>query len=230
MPEKNAPFMRCREPWRQFAFRSIRERLAHVAVRVASFLVLLSIFGCPRAAKKAPPVAPQEASLSPAAQPPATPEPLPASIPTPVSVIVSRPASPPLDNAPDPRGLEQRYALASSTPELRQEIIQQLGEIGSAQAVIVLSRLFQREKREELQMAILGTIGGMENDNVLEDKLAFLARAVTPVHSRLLREVAINTLGDIDDPRVIALLRSLRSDDDAQIRTFATELLRDLEK
>jgi hypothetical protein len=223
MPEKNAPFMRRWTPSRQFAFRSVRERLPRIFIQFASFLILLSIFGCSRPANRAEAVIP----------PPATPAPLPAFRPPAVSTIVSQPASdhsPPLDRAPDPRGLEQRYALASSTPEAREEIIQQLGEIGNAQAVVVLSRLFQREKRAELQIAILGTIGGMENDNIFEEKLAFLSRAIMPMHSRLLREVAINTLADVDDPRAIPLLQTLRFDGDAQIRTLAGELLRDLAK
>jgi HEAT repeat protein len=162
-----------------------------------------------------------------------TPGPLPARSSLPVAppdaeVVAHRVSV--RETPPGPRALEERYALASSGPEARQEIIQALGEISSPEAVDVLSRLFQREKREELKMAILEAIGGLDDDKVLEPKLSFFARAISPPYPRLGREVAITTLGDIEDPRVIVLLRNLGSDNDPQIRTLAAEMLRDLEK
>jgi hypothetical protein len=162
-----------------------------------------------------------------------TPGPLPARSSQPVAPDIPEPAGRPVavaETSPGPRALEQRYALLSSGPETRQEIIKELGEISSSEAVDVLSRLFQREKREELKLEILGAIGGLDDDKFLEPKLSFFARAISPPYPRLVRQVAINTLGEIDDPRVMVLLRTLRSDGDPQIRTFAAEVLRELGK
>jgi len=221
MPEKNTPFMRGPRASRQLASERMSERFADGFARFASVLAMFTI-PARSPANHAQPVPPRETSLGTEMHVAATPPPV-ASITahwTPPTVQATEMTS-------DPRLLEQQYLLRSSLPEVRQEIIRALGEIKSRESVEVLSRLFQRERREELKIDILGTIGDLDDDKMLEPKLAFLFRAVTPMHARLVREVAISTLADIDDRRVIALLESLQSDGDLEIRNFAAEILRD---
>ena len=184
---------------------------------------MFTILACSRPADHAQPVPPRDTPLGTEMHFAATPPPV-------ASVIAhwAPPAVAATEMTSDPRVLEQRYLLRSSVPEVRQEIIRALGEIKSRESVEVLSRLFQRERREELKLDILGTIGDLDDDKMLEPKLAFLFRAVTSTHARLVREVAISTLADIDDRRVIALLQSLQSDGDLEIRSFAAEVLRDV--
>jgi HEAT repeat protein len=69
----------------------------------------------------------------------------------------------------------------------------------------------------------------MDDDKVLELKLSFLTTALSAKFSRLVREIAINNLSEIDDSRVLPLLRDLRFDADSEISAFAVETLRDLE-
>lgn len=126
--------------------------------------------------------------------------------------------------------LEQRYALPSSRPETRTEIIRELGALGTDKAIRVLSRIFARERREELRLEILGAIADMDDDKVLEPKLFFFANALSPKLSRLIRQVAISSLSEMEDSRVIPLLRNLRFDADSEIQLLVAETLRDLER
>jgi HEAT repeat protein len=126
--------------------------------------------------------------------------------------------------------LEQRYALPSSRPETRSEIIRALGALGTHEGIRALSRIFARERREELRLEIIGAIADMDDDKVLEPKLSFFATALSPKLSRLIREVAISSLSEMEDSRVIPLLRNLRFDGDSEIQTLVAETLRDLEQ
>ncbi len=127
-----------------------------------------------------------------------------------------------------PRVLEQKYLLADSNVETRMELIQEFGGIETRESVEALARLFGRERREELRLEMMGAISNMEGVAILELKLSFFAAAAGSTQPRLLRDVAITLLAEMDDSRVPDLLRDLRSDPDADIRSMAAEALREI--
>lgn len=130
--------------------------------------------------------------------------------------------------ASNPRALEKLYAQTGSTLEMREQIISQLGEIPSRESMDVLGRLFRREMRQELRLAILGTAVGMEDEKLLDAKLQLLSAAVAPSVPGIVRQVALSSLTEIEDSRVAPLIRGLLRDKDPEIRSVAAEALREL--
>jgi HEAT repeat protein len=130
---------------------------------------------------------------------------------------------------PAPRGLvslEQEYVRPNASVAQRSAIIQEIATMDTAQAIDVLTRMFHRERREELRLEIVSAIGAMPNEQLVPSKLAFFSRATGPATPRLIRQIAIVALGELEDIRAETLLHRLQSDSDPEIRATVTQALR----
>src|SRR5687767_529372 len=67
--------------------------------------------------------------------------------------------------------LERHYLRPDVTVEMRTEIIREIARAETAQAIGVLTRIFQRERREELRLEIVSAIAAMENEQLAAAKL-----------------------------------------------------------
>jgi hypothetical protein len=63
---------------------------------------------------------------------------------------------------------------------MRGEIIRELGTLGTPEAIAALSRIFSREKREELRLEIIRVVGESDDDKVRERKFSFFAATLSP--------------------------------------------------
>lgn len=129
-----------------------------------------------------------------------------------------------------PRGLvslEQEFVRPNASVAQRSGIIQEIAALDSPQAIDVLTRMFHRERREELRLEIVGAIGAMPNEQLVPSKLTFFSRATDPATPRLIRQIAIVTLGELEDNRAETLLRRFQSDSDPEIRATIAQVLRE---
>ena len=200
--------------------------------------ILVSIGGCSKPGSS-------ETQTSPRVPPPVLESPSPRQSPRDLATrIESHPQQPtsepplaaPLPTAlppplpENPRVLQQRYFAATTAPDERSEIIRALGAVGTTEAAEVLRFIFGAEKRLELRMEVLEVAGDLDPERNREGKLAILTLAVAPVQPQLLRLNALQVLGEMDDRRVLPLLRQLTSDRDAMIRNDAAEIVESLEQ
>jgi len=123
--------------------------------------------------------------------------------------------------------LERRFVAASNNPKERIAIIDELADLAPGVTLTALNRLYPLERREDVKMEMLAAMGDLDHDSNRDDQLALCLKALAPEQPLKVRYVAVQVLSDLNDPRSHALLVSLKSDKDREIRAAAVQALRD---
>jgi HEAT repeat protein len=110
----------------------------------------------------------------------------------------------------------------------RAEIIDELGDEETADALKVLGRLFQIETDPELKNEILAATNGIEGQT--EGKLLIIGAALKPTQPADVRDAAIDVLQGLDDSRAIPVWQTLLNDTDPEIRSVAKAQIAQLQE
>lgn len=143
----------------------------------------------------------------------------------PAQETIPEDSTPPAAAAETPEeiaSLQQKFLNARNSDE-RQDIVHEIGELNTTQAMAVLGRLLQIEREADVKLDILGTIEGMEVENAT--KISILAGAVRPEQPEDVREFAIDALANLDEPGAVQILQGLTNDRNSAIRDAAKEAL-----
>ena len=122
--------------------------------------------------------------------------------------------------------LEKNY-LANPDFTERVQVIFQLSDLGSVDALGVLGRLFQKEQDPDLRVQILNSLFDIEGQD--DKKSALLAAGVATNQPKDVRDSAIDALGDIEAKRAVPILQSLLNDTDEDIREHAKDIIEQLQ-
>jgi hypothetical protein len=118
--------------------------------------------------------------------------------------------------------LEKEYA-ATTDREARLDLIMDISENSSADAVKALTRLFELETDTDLRVDLLDTLLGI--DGFKDEKLIMLTLGARQGLPPDVRQAAIDGLIDLDDQRVVPILNGLLNDPDPEIREGAQDAL-----
>ncbi len=122
--------------------------------------------------------------------------------------------------AKEAAALETNY-LAQTEFADKVETLYKISDLGTSDALGVLTRLFLQEKDEDAKTQIIDAMGDIEG--FTEKKLALLTMAVKADQPQDVRTSAIDALTDIEDARVMPILQSLLDDPDEDIRSEAED-------
>jgi len=122
--------------------------------------------------------------------------------------------------------LEKAY-LANPDFTERVQVIFQLSDLGSADALATLGRLFQKEQDPDLRVQVLNSLFDIEGHD--DKKAALLAAGVATNQPKDVRDAAIDALGDIEAKRAVPILQSLLSDPDEDLREHAKDIIEQLQ-
>jgi len=122
--------------------------------------------------------------------------------------------------------LEKTY-LANPDFTERVQVIFQLSDLGSADALATLGRLFQKEQDPDLRVQVLNSLFDIEGHD--DKKAALLAAGVATNQPKDVRDAAIDALGDIEAKRAVPILQSLLSDADEDLREHAKDVIEQLQ-
>lgn len=118
--------------------------------------------------------------------------------------------------------LEKDYATATNR-DTRLDIMMDIAETPSADAVRALTRLFEIETDGDLKVDLLDSLLGIEGFK--EEKLIMLTMGARQGLPQEVRQSAIDGLIDLEDPRVVPVLNGLLNDPDPEIREGAQDAL-----
>lgn len=108
--------------------------------------------------------------------------------------------------------------------ERRIELVFALAANATAIAQDELRSCYHDPQRSKLKIDIVRALPLLESGG-LEFPLELLRDAIAPTQPPELREAAIDTLRDLNDPRTVPLWQTLAKDRDAEIRETATSAL-----
>lgn len=188
--------------------------------RLVVTLMTLMLTGCGK-----PPASPDNSA---ATAPAATRlEPLPGASQSPTSLTPtgSVATSPPVAT-PSVAELESRY-LAARDLYSKLLVLNHLPELPAAEALAMLTRLFEQEEDAELRAELLFSLLDIEGE--VAGKLDLLALAIQPNQPYSVRITAIDLLVELNHEEGIAILQNFLTDPDPEIRQAvadAVELLR----
>lgn len=129
------------------------------------------------------------------------------------------------EKPPAPAQLQRDYWLTRDQSE-RTEIIYQLGDIDSAEAVHSLMWLYQAETDVDLKQEILDAADRI--DEQIPAKLALLNVALAPGQPAEMHDTVIEMLLGINDRRAILTWQLLLKDRDPDIRELAEQQIEEL--
>lgn len=118
--------------------------------------------------------------------------------------------------------MEQKYR-ASGDEDQRMDLVAEMSEIQSAESIRTMARIFAVEMNADLKVDILDALQLVEGFK--EEKMAFLKSVLQPGQSDEVREAAIDSLIDLEDPSAIALLEPLLRDPSEAIRESARDAI-----
>ena len=208
--------------------------IGNVPRRILTVFALILMAGLiPACSKPAPEAAvttpPPEVAFPPQNRGPAAagpPEAAPAATP---GAIPPPPMAPPQtsdERPPTPGQLQSAYLAARDTAD-RIEIVYQLGNADSADAMNVLTRLFQTEADPQLQQEMLDAADRI--DGQLPALLTLLGLALGPSRPPDVRDAALSMLLGINDRRAIPNWQALLADREPDTRELARQQIEDLQ-
>jgi len=118
--------------------------------------------------------------------------------------------------------MEKDYASATNR-DTRLDLMMDIAETPSADAVRTLTRLFELETDPDLKVDLLDSLLGIEGFK--EEKLIMLTMGARQGLPAEVRQSAIDGLIDLEDPRVVPILNGLLNDPDPEIREGAQDAL-----
>ena len=160
-----------------------------------------------------------------------TPEPAPLQLPPPEPVSeepIGPATAPPPQQPADSNALERRFLSAQNDPAERIAVIQDLADVPPAAALAFLNRLYPVERREDVKMEMLSALGDLDHEQNRNEQLALCMKALAAGQPARVRYVAVQLLGELRDPRGHAMLKTLTTDSDREVRAAAVQMVRDL--
>ena len=125
------------------------------------------------------------------------------------------------------RELESDYLRTRDAAE-RSDYARAIASLDDRNALPTLARLFRGERDYQAREAIIAALGDSGTEADIPAKIALLATALTN-QPRPVRNAALDVLGQMDDPRSLALLRATaKRDPDRDVRDAATAILNKL--
>jgi hypothetical protein len=186
------------------------------SLALAISISLTTLVGCSRSpsekpdtAGKAQPAEPQKTAMAPGK--------IERSAPT--ALKRARQELPP---APKPSVLEKDY-YSTTNVDVKMDIISNLSDIGTREAVEAMGRLFQTEKDTDLKVEILSDLSFVDGSDT--EKLAIYKIGVKADQPHEVRKEAIDGLSDIEDLRAIPILQELTRDKNSEISDDARNAL-----
>ncbi|MSR64322.1 MAG: HEAT repeat domain-containing protein [Verrucomicrobiae bacterium] len=125
-------------------------------------------------------------------------------------------------SAPNPSTHESDYR-STTDEDVKLEIISNLGDVGTREAVEAMGRLFQAEKDSDLKVEMLSELSFVDGFDT--EKLAIYRLGVKADQPLEVRTEAIDGLGDIEDVRVIPILQELTKDKNSEVSDAARNAL-----
>jgi protein subunit release factor A len=156
-----------------------------------------------------------------------------APVPAPVATAPSPSPAPEVGLPPPaeekqrtPGQLQRDYWLTREQSD-RTEIIYQLGDLESADAIHSLMWLYQAETDLDLKQEILDAVDRIEEQ--IPAKLALLNVALAPGQPRDLHDTVVEMLLGINDRRAILTWQLLLKDSDPEVRELAQQQIEELQ-
>lgn len=148
-------------------------------------------------------------------------------VPTPAHIVTVAPPTPAADDSGDPPQkplpvLERSYATTTNRDE-RLDVMMDIAEQPSAEAVKTLTRLFSAETDTDLKVDLLDSLLGIEGFK--DEKMIMLTLGIQAGLPAEVRQSAIDGLIDLEDTRAISLLNGLKNDPDPEIRQAAEDAI-----
>lgn len=125
-----------------------------------------------------------------------------------------------------PDRLKGDYTATSETDD-RIDIIYQLADVGTVDALRAMGWLFQIEADPELKSEIISALDDVDGQN--EVRVAIYAIALHPDQPDEVRQAAVDALENIVDAQALPVWRTLLNDRDLGIRESAQEQIKALE-
>ena len=188
------------------------------AILAASFIVA----GCDRS----------ETKIAPTTQP-SLPTPAAVNAPPPEENSIAREPVVPTVQRPNvteeiskatPSDLAREFRAAAEA-ERRGELVGELWEIGTPEAVETLRQLYFGEREMDVKVDIISGVTDADPVKLRDGCNALLLAALTPGQPPEVRALAAHLLTESKDPRAIALLQQFSQDGDPKIREAAREAL-----
>ncbi|MEA3209740.1 MAG: hypothetical protein QOE70_2797 [Chthoniobacter sp.] len=135
------------------------------------------------------------------------------------------PTDAPADLPPSVAELEQQFRAAGSVED-RIELARQIADGNNTGAVRALGRLLQLERQPAVKLALLARLNDIDPEVAPEARLDALAFALIG-QPRNVRIAVLESLAQIDDPRVGPLLqKAMTTDPGREVRNTAAALYR----
>jgi len=118
--------------------------------------------------------------------------------------------------------MEKGYTTTTNR-ETRLDFVMDIAEVANADAIRVLTRLFEVETDTELKVDILDSLLGI--DGYKDEKLIMLTLGTRAGLPNEVRQTAVDGLIDLEDTRAVAILNGLLNDPDEEIREAAKDAI-----
>jgi len=128
--------------------------------------------------------------------------------------------------APTPAELEKSYLTNPDFTE-RVQVIFQLSDLGSAESLVVLGRVFHKEQDPDLRIQILNSLFDIEGQD--DKKAVLLAAGAATNQPKEVRDAAIDALGDLEAKRALPILQAMLDDADEDIREHAKDTIEQIQ-
>lgn len=136
-------------------------------------------------------------------------------------------ADAPVEPQPPVFVLEAQFRAAQGKDE-RIDLAGQIANWNNASAVEALGRLFTFERHPDIKLALITDLNDIDSEAAPETRLALLASALRD-QPRNIRAAALDSLAQIEDPRVEPILQQAMSNDpDEEMREQAAAIYRAL--
>lgn len=119
---------------------------------------------------------------------------------------------------------EQNYRAATD-PDDRLEVLGQLRDLETTEAVQAFGRLFQQAKDQDEKLDLLATLDQMDTS---AGKLPILEAAIYTQQPPEVRTAAINSLAALVGPKARQMLETLTTNPNPEVRETAKEALKNL--
>ena len=146
--------------------------------------------------------------------------------PEPPAPAVQTPIQSSAEPVPQAAQLERSY-VTNPDFSARVQLIYQLSDLDSTEAIASLGRIFQLEKDPDLRVEVLDALYDIEGND--DKKAAILAAGAAADQPKEVRESAIDALSDIDPKKALPILQALVSDRDEEIREAAKDAIEQIQ-
>jgi HEAT repeat protein len=144
--------------------------------------------------------------------------------PPPLTAPLAEVASEPVDAS----ALERRF-FATTEPEERGAVAEELWTLNSIAALTTLYRLLHAESNPDVKMDIIsGLVDAESAPETRELRWALLVAGLARNQPSPVRELAAAILADAEDPRAVTLLQTFENDPDEEVRETVRSGLEDL--